>query len=89
MILSKIGGYYALIVPFLAFILSSNKAFLNDLVMKIKQIPGQEERPNKEVQDNLSTKLSFVGLFKLHSTVEENNLKFEEVAKEMMKEIGL
>ena len=89
MILSKIGGYYALIVPFLAFVLSSDKAFVKDLVRKIKQISGQEGRQNEELQVDISNRLSFVGLFQLYSTVEENNVKFEKVAKGMMMDIKL
>ena len=89
MILSNIGGYYALIVPFLAFVMSSDKAFIKDLVKKIKQIPEYQGKSNKEVEDELKTKLSFIGLFDLYFTVKENNLRFDNVAKRIMNDIVL
>ena len=78
LILSKIGGIYALLVPVIAVALFDRRAFIKNLVRKIKQIPGWEDKSYKEVELEVSTKLSFVELFKLHLQVNKNNLDVKE-----------
>ena len=79
LIMSKIGGIYALLVPIIAVVLFDRRAFIKNLVRKIKQIPGWEDKTYKEVEYEVSTKLSFVELFKLHLEVKKSNLRFEDV----------
>ena len=67
--------------------MSYDRAFVKDLVTKIKQVPGKEGKSNCEVELEIKTKLSFVELFKLYFEVKENNLRFEDVAKRMLKDI--